>query len=471
MNRRNVLLAVALVLVVALVGAVTARMLSGPPANRLLVVGDVRAVARTVTAPPISYPTISYTVQVVSNAAQGKHVATFNESGITGGQALVTTRTPGVPVISGTLSTVSVRVGDRVTTGSVLAQLDTNLLDLGVQQAKNNAVKTKTTVSVLNNNINTVLDNIDKLATGRDALATGKAALATGKAKIAAGEVQLGKAKATLLKAKAGLLAARKQLLAAKANRAELEATLAGLKQQAAAYPPGTVPPALQAKIAQLEGLLASIDPGLAKIDANLKQVNAGLAKIASGQAQLAAAKAQLAAGAAKLATAQAQLATAADALHTAKIQVYRARDYVRIIANGANVGVVLAQAKRDQATLISPVSGTVTQAPVQGTVAIVGAPVVRIQPDGPALVDTYVTPEQLAKVRVGAPADITYDSAPGKVLRGALQTVASDAQYPPTSFSTDVVHMTRTIKLTFRIDSGDTPPAGAPVDIAIHTD
>ncbi|HEY5473074.1 MAG TPA: HlyD family efflux transporter periplasmic adaptor subunit, partial [Candidatus Limnocylindrales bacterium] len=433
--------------------------------------GDVRAAALTVTAPAISYPTVSYTVQVLSNAAQGKHVATFNESGITGGQALVASRTPGVPVISGTLSTVNVRVGDHVTTGTVLAQLDTKMLDLGVQQAKNNATKTKTTVSVLNNGINTVLDNIDKLATGRAALTTGKAALATAKAKIAAGEVQLAKAKATLLKAKAGLLAAQKSLLEARANRAQLEATLAGLKQQAATYPPGQVPASLQAKIAQLEGLLASINPGLAKIDANLKQVNAGLAKIAAGQAQLTAAKAQLATGAAKLATAQAQLATAADALHTAKTQVYKARDYVRIIANGANVGVVLADAKRDQATLISPVSGTVTQAPVQGTVAVVGAPLVRIQPDGPALVDTYVPPEQLAKVRVGMPADITYDSAPGKVLRGTLMTIASDAQYPPTSFPTDVVHMTRTVKLTFRIDSGDTPPAGTPVDIAIHTD
>jgi hypothetical protein len=328
---------------------------------------------------------------------------------------------------------------------------------LGVQAARISATKTKTSVRVLNNNIDTILDNQDKLATGRAQLATGKAQLATGR-------VQLAKAKTVLLKAKAGLLAGQKQLLKAKASRPQLQAALAGLKAQAAVTPPGPALQAIQAQIAKLEGLLASIAPGLAKVKAGLAQVNAG-------QAKLAAAEAKLAAGAAKLATAQAQLATAADALHTARQQTVKARDYVRIIASGVNVGVVLAQAKRDQATIVSPVSGWVTQAAVKGTVAMVGAPLFRIAPDDPPLVDTYISGDRLGTVHVGTAADITFDSGDGKVAHGTLQTIASSAQYPPTSFTTDIVHMTRTVKLTFRIDSGEAPPVGTPVDIAIHTD
>ena len=119
---------------------------------------------------------------------------------------------------------------------------------------------------------------------------------------------------------------------------------------------------------------------------------------------------------------------------------------------------------------LISPVSGYVTQAATTGQVMIVGAPVVRIKPDERALVDTYVTPEQFAKIHHGTTADITWDSNGGKVLHATIDEASLNVAYPPTSFPTDVVHMTRTVKLSFRLDSDDAPPAGTPVDITIHT-
>ena len=482
MNRRNLILGVALVAMIGLVAGFIVRAFSGPPANRLLVAGDVRSVVRTIPAPAISYPSMSFTVKVVSNATPpaktiylvenvitGRQFSLITSPSITGGQSATQTA-GGQPVIAGTLTAVNVAVGDHVTTGTVLAQLDNKMLNLGIQGAKLQALATRTTVKVLNNGIDKILDNIDKIATGRDAMATGKAALATGKAQIAAGQVQLTKAKATLVKAKAGLLAAQKQLLAAKHNRPLLEKQLADAQAQAATTPPGPALNALKAKIAQLQGLLASINPGLAKIAANLKQVKAGLAQIATGEAQLATARAALITGAAKLATAQAQLNAAADALHTAKTQTIRARDYVRTIASGANVGVVLAQAKRDQTTIVSPISGVVTQAPSKGTSALVGAPLVRVRPDAAPLVDAYLAGEQLSAVHVGSVADITYDSAPGKVLHGTLLTLGSSALYPPTSFPTNIVHMTKTVKVTFQLDSGEAPPAGTPVDIAIHT-
>jgi multidrug resistance efflux pump len=458
-NRRNVILGSAALVTVALaVGLIVRVFFSGPPPNRMLLAGDVRSVVRTISAPAISYPTVTYSVQVVSNAAMGEKTQTLNGKVIAGPQASATTSaTMGAPVVSGRLSAVNVQVGDRVTTGTVVAQLDTATLDLGVAWAKITAEKTKNSVKVLNNSIDTIISNQNKLSTGWSQLATGKKQLATGKA-------QLATAKATLLKAKAGLLATQTQLLSAQKNRSQLEATLAALKQQAATFPPGNVPPALTAQIAKLEGLLASIDPGLAKVNAGLAQVNAGLATVAAGEASLKT-------GAAALATAGGKLVTAGDALVTAKKQVLNARNVTRIIADNADIPIAIAEAKRAQATLVSPVSGVVTQAATTGQVVIVGAPVVRVRPDERRLIDTYVSGEQLDRVRIGSPADISYDSSGGKTLHATVAAIGSSAQYPPTSFPTDIVHMTRTVKVTLRLDSGEHPPEGTPVDIAIHTD
>jgi multidrug resistance efflux pump len=445
MNRRNVLLGLVLVAMVALVFAIVQRSLAQPPANRILVSGDVRAVVRTVAAPALTYPSISFNVQVPSNPGPTDHVATFSQSSVTGtSTSPASSRSAGSPALSGMLTAVNVQVGDHVTTGEVVAQLDTKMLDLGVEAAKISAIKTKTSVRVLDNGIDTIEDNQDKLVTA-------KAQLATGKAQLAAARVKLAKGKALLLKNKALLLSAKK-------NRPALEAQLAVLEAQAVASPPGD-----QANIAKLKAILAKM-PTMPAIRAGLKAIAAAGVKLAAGEVQLAT-------GAAKLAAGEAKLATAADALRKAKKQAIKARDYVRILARATDAAVVLAQDRRDQATIVSPVSGTVTQAAVKGAVAMVGAPLFRIAPDDPPLVDTYVSGDQLGKVHMGTAADITFDSGSGKVAHGTLQTIASSAQYPPTGFPTDIVHMTRTVKLTFRIDSGEAPPVGTPVDIAIHTD
>jgi multidrug efflux pump subunit AcrA (membrane-fusion protein) len=450
-TRRNILLGTVLVLLVGLVAAIVVRSLSAPSANRIFVAGDVRAVVRTVSAPTIAYPNADYTVAVPSNAAAGASVITLARTTprTSGGAAR-----SGQPVVSGKLAAVSVHVGDHVEAGQVIARLDTTLLDLGVQQAKVNAANTRTKVKVLRNNLDTILDNQDKITDGKSQLATGREQLATAKGQLATGKAQLKTAKSGLLAARADTLALQRLT----------KSKLAAAKAKAATYPPGSVPGNILGEIQMNTMKLAGIKQGLAKISAGLAKVNAGFAKLATASAKIAAAEG-------KLATAADQLATASDALKTAKKQVVRARDSLKIIADSASIGIALAEVKRDQATISTPVSGVVTQAAAQGTVALVGAPIVRIRPDEPALVDTYLTAEQLGKLRAGAPADVTYDSGHGTALRGTLALVGDNALFPPTSFPTDIVHMTRTVKVTFRLDSGDGPPPGTPVDIAIHTD
>jgi multidrug resistance efflux pump len=439
-SRRNIILGGALILFAALVGALVMRALSGPPANRLLVAGDVRAVTRTVSAPAISYPNADYSVSVPSNASAGSKVAKIERvtPRQTGGRP-----STGQPVVSGKLVRVNVRVGDHVDAGQVIAQLDTTLLDLGVKQAKINATKARISVRVLKNNLDTIADNQDKVEDGFDQLATGRSQLATGRS--------------ALIKARSQLQSAKEQLLELRRHRSQYKATLAGLKKQAAHLPPGHVPAKLKSAIAKLTMLLASITPGLAKVNAGLAQVNAGFDKLAAAQA--------------KLASASAKLNDAGDALADAKKQVKRARDSLSIIADAQDLLIALAEAKRTQATIVAPVAGVVTQAAVPGTVVMVGTPIARIRPAEDALVDTYLTGAQLNSLPAGTIADITYDSASGASVTATMSAVGDRALFPPTSFPTDIVHMTRTVKVTFRLPAEDSPPPGTPVDIAIHTE
>jgi len=247
---------------------------------------------------------------------------------------------------------------------------------------------------------------------------------------------------ATLSTAAGKLLTAKGQLSTAKAKllagRAQLVAQLALLEQMAAHLPPGPLPPG---------------QPNPAVL---IPQLKAALAQLDAGQAQLSAA-------AGKLATASSQLSTA-------KQQLSNARELLRILADAQDIGVALAQLRLSQATIVSPVDGVVIEARQAGEIAMVNAPIVRIRPDGAREVDTYLTSDQLAQVKVGTPVEVTYDSAPGVIVRGSVARMAGFSVVPPTSFPTDIVHMTRATRVTVSLEGSSTVPYGTPVDVTIRT-
>jgi multidrug resistance efflux pump len=447
-SRRNVMLALMLVVLAALVAGIVLRTLSGPPAGRLIVAGDVRVQTRTVVAPAIQYPTMSYTVTVPSNATSNtitlvQNITTAPRFSLVTSPAIAvisTQTTPGQPVTSGRLVAVNVRVGDHVTTGTVIAQLDTKLLDLGVTSAKLSAERTRINVDVLNSRLDDLADAQNTLNSARSQ------AFATAFAQIDA-------AIATALQP---LYA---QHAAAVAALPKLETAVAGLQAALSHLPPGS--PAYNAAKAQL----AKLQPQLMQLQAFLKMwptiEKKALAGAATGRAK----------GVAAASTAiNTAIGSAQSQLDDAKKKIKDARSVLKIIRDGAGVGVTVAEIRRSQATIVSPCSGTVIQTSYANTAAMVGAPLVRIQPDTPTLVDTYLTADQLGQVRIGTVADITYDSGAGSV-RGVLSAIDAGAPYPPTTFPTDIVHMTHAVRVTFQLDSGNNPPAGTPVDISIHTD
>jgi len=216
------------------------------------------------------------------------------------------------------------------------------------------------------------------------------------------------------------------------------------------------VPAEILKGIATIKGLLAAIDPGLAGIAKGLKTIDTNLAKINKGLAQLPAA--------------YAQLNTAAQKIADGKTALRDAKSAFTVVAKVSTVGVRAAEAQRALTDVRTPVAGVVTFARRSGTVAIVGAPLVRVRFDGPQLVDTYLDAAQVSVTPIGSDAYVTYDSAPGKVVHGTVTSFGASYLYPPTSFPTQVVHMTRTLKTTITLDSDSSVPPGTPVDVSIAT-
>ena len=314
------------------------------------------------------------------------------------------------PAVAGLLATVTVQQGAHVTTGQPIAQIDTTMLSLGVASAKAGADKARASLDVLDH-------TISKLRSARSKLITARTALIAARASLTATYTAVVKARADL----------RVQIAA-------IEALIA----QPGGPPPHVPPyPVLLAGMKSAETSITAavngIRTGLAAMTAGLAKMRTGLAKINDGLAQL------------------------ADVRELAGTNI-----------EAQDVAVQLAEKRRDAATITSPVSGVVTFVRMPGTTVMVGAPVVRIRPDVPSRIDTYLTPEKLALVRVGSPATVDFDSNAGAPLSGRIVVIGSSAVVPPTGFPTAIVHMTRAVRVTIELDSGQTAPPGTPVDIAI---
>lgn len=438
MDLRTRNIAITALVTVAVVGAVWwTRVSERVPADRLEVAGDVRAQTYVVAAPSITYPTPDYSVGIPTAAS----TPSSGPKGPASPPQAKSARSQ-TPVVSGALVQVPVRQGDHVVAGDVVAVLDDAMLDLGVKQAEAAARRARTDVSLIDSNLDTVASNQDKLSSAKRKISTGSAKLAD--------------TRATLVATRAKLVGARKKALSGKAA---LEAQIASLEKLAGGggTPPTSTPGPTPAQLlASLKGKLAELETGIAKLDAGIKKIDAGLRKLDAAEMQLK--------------SARSKLATGASALSDAKTQLNTARDVLGVVADARSIGVQAAEAQRAAANIIAPVDGVVTFARPAGGVAMVGAPLVRISPDDHALVDTFLVDEQLSRIRIGSKAEAIADSLPDEVAEGHVAIIGSSYVFPPTNFPTDIVHMTRAVKVTVAFDSATHIPPGTPVDLTIYT-
>ena len=85
---------------------------------------------------------------------------------------------------------------------------------------------------------------------------------------------------------------------------------------------------------------------------------------------------------------------------------------------------------------------------------------------DAAASVTAWLAPDAAARLCPGATGTVRTDW--GATHSVTVARVGVRADYPPTAQATDDVHLTRAVSVTVTLDSGETLPPGAPVDLTL---
>ena len=425
----------------------------------IAVAGDTRVDLVTIAAPRLSVPAVDITLGIAKSQTPTATAARAKAAAA----AAAASASSRSPVVAGFLTRVTVRAGDRVKKGQVLAVFDDRLLRLGTQNARAAYRRATGLAGTLRANADTLRDTRDTaVSAGSQGLATGAAALAKA---IAGLKTNLAKVRATIASLQPAVTKLQQAIPALEKARAQVRAALTQAEQAAKSPNP---PPGIQQTIAKLKAQLAALESQLAGLRAKLAGLKGALVQLRKAEAALVAGIPKAtAAGAAALAKGQAQLDAAIAKIDTGIQALDNGSETLRLAAGAQAAGVTMADSALAQATLRAPVNGVVVSAMAGGQVALVGAPVVVIRPDTATLVDTYVAPEDIGRVKVGDAADVSMDSVRG-MLKGTVQTVWPDQVFPPTNYPTQIVHLSRVVRVTVSVPDEELP-LGIPADVVIH--
>ena len=267
---------------------------------------------------------------------------------------------------AGYLEAVTVRPGDPVRAGQVVAIVDHAQLDAQVAQAEATALA------------------------AQNGIQTAKVGVATAHAQVLSAIAARQNAEAQLANAKAGVVKAAAQLKDAVATH-ERMATL--VKQGAAAQQ-------------SLDDMTAQVQSALATLDASEAQVKVAEAQIAQADAQVAVARQQEASAQTQVQTQQSQAASQRAALHNAQLSVSNAT------ITAPFSGIVVSRSL-DPGAYVTP--GTST-------------PIVTVADLDQTDVTVNVTEVQIAAIQRGAPVSITVDAYPGRTFEGKITRIAGGA-------------------------------------------
>lgn len=333
---------------------------------------------------------------------------------------------------------VRVRLGEWVRAGQTLVRFDTAALAIDVTAARADAAVAGSQIGLLDDGIDTTYDK--------------QADVAKARSKVTSAISQLTKLRHQL---SGKLSQAKGQLAGLPAALAQVTAQLQQAQAALAALPP-TAPPEVRAQleraIAELSALQQSLTGGLAqlrqivpKLAAAVKKIRAGLAKARSGLRKLSLARSKII---------------------DARAQLRRVRSLAVVAADAAKLGVTVATTAQAQGTVTAPVDGVVIQVPTQGALLAPGATAAAVRPVTERLT-TWLSPAQVTQVCDGDGVTISGDWM-RSTHAGRVARIGDAAEYPPTSFPTDEVHLTRAIPVDLTLDGLPDLPVGVPLEVQI---
>jgi len=303
----------------------------------------------------------------------------------------------------GQITAVDVQTGDTVKQGDVLVQLNEADAKLQIAQTKAALAIAQAQVAELKAG-----PQPERVVAAEQTVKQAAAAVQAAQAQLA--QLRAGTNAADLAAAQATIAQAEVQLKVARDNYDKVTQCydVPGKKDQ--------VCPTLGTVEEQARASLASAEQNYRAAVARLNQLKAG------------ATKEQLDAARANVASAQAQQAAA-----QAQVDVLKAGTLPEQIAV-AEAGVAQAQVALDTATaqlaklqITAPFDGLVGMLHVRsGELATAGTPVVTLgEVDQLQIETTDLGEADVARVRVGAAAQITFDALPGKAFSGKVQRIA----------------------------------------------
>jgi HlyD family secretion protein len=324
---------------------------------------------------------------------------------------------------TGRIRQLTVREGDRVQAGQVIAVLDDEQVRAREQQAAAAVRQAEARVRLAQHQITVLNEQVRQGEYSIDqARADAQGRVSEAEGRLAAAEAQLAQAEATYAQARWDRDAAAR--LFQRELVAEQEVRRAQMSEEAQA----------------------------AVVAANRKQVEAARGTLTAAKANLvnpAIRSSQVAAIQGQILQAQADIAAAQADAERARAQLEEAR------------------ANRQDLQVLAPFAGTVaTRTAEPGEVVMAGTPVITLVNLSEVYLRAFVPEGQIGRVSVGQPARVYLDSAPGTPIEASVSRVDPQASFTPenTYFREDRVKQVVGVKLQLRGAVGFAKP-GMPAD------
>lgn len=308
----------------------------------------------------------------------------------------------------------NVEVGEAVTVGQVLAQLDNEDAELSVKQAESNLDAAKSSLQTSQANLLALQNNV---SAGQGAVSSARGNLEAARGRVSTAQGNLNAIQASLESAQAGVESARATYESARAALGSAKAELknaqlefsrsAKLNQQG--YLSATI---LDQHRQRVTAAQASYKSVYANAQAALAQVNAAQSKVKTTQAQIKAAEGDVEAARASVSAVEGQVQTAEAQVEAAQAQVEAAQGQIgsaQAQINTINEQTKLAKNQSRYTELTSTVSGIVTDTLVEiGQVVGAGQTIVKVANSKDLEVHIKLSEQAIKQVQVGTPAKVS---------------------------------------------------------------
>jgi HlyD family secretion protein len=327
------------------------------------------------------------------------------------------------PKTSGKILEITVREGDTVTAGQVIARLDDAQIRAQEQAARAALLDAQAKAQSANEQISVLQEQLheNKLQTTQSQM-------------DAEGRVR--QAQADLTAAEADLAQQQAELRLTEFNRdAYMKLAKTGAVSEQQGLQADAAADQQKAAVAAAERRVEAARGGLTTAQANLDTPKIRDVQVASTQRQIIQQQAQVAAAKAETAQAQAQLAEA--------------------------------EANRSDLTVVAPFEGTViTRAAEPGEVVQAGTAIITLLNLSKVYLRGFIPEGEIGKVKVGQPSHIFLDSNPNQALDGYVLRIDPQATFTPenTYFRNDRVKQVVGVKLQLTQGIGFAKP-GMPAD------